>query len=59
MVRSMLYRGVFFQREYLNMQGIRIQDQARDDYDNHSTTKDLIQDNGRILPCAGDKRYME
>ena len=34
------------------MQGIRIQDQARDDYCNHSPTKDLIQDIVRIIPCA-------
>ena len=55
----MLYVGVFFERLYLNMRGIRIQDQARDDYGNHSPTKDLIQGIGRIIPCAGGKRDME
>ena len=53
MVRSLLYRGVLFQSLYLNVQGIRIHDQARDYYGNHSPTKDLIQNIGRNLPCAG------
>ena len=54
---SVLYVGVFFERLYLNMQGISIEDQARDDYGNNSPTKDLIQEIGRILPCTGC-RYM-
>ena len=46
-----------FSKLILNMQGISIEDQARDEYGNHSPTKDLIQDKGRILPCAGGKKY--
>ena len=57
--KELVYTGALFQSLYLNMQGISIEDQARDDYGNHSPTKDLIQDIGRIIPCAGDRRYME
>ena len=46
---------VFFQYLYFNVQGISIEDQARDEYGNHSPTKDLIQVIGRILPCTGCK----
>ena len=35
---------------YLDIQAFSIEDQARDDFGNHSPTKDLIQDIGRIVP---------
>ena len=57
MVRSLLYRGALFQRWHL-MQGLILQDQSGGDYGNHSPTKDLIQDIGRIIPYAGGKRDM-
>ena len=41
------------------MQGISIEDQARDDYGNHIPTKDLIHDFGRIIPCSERKSDME
>ena len=48
------FPGALYQRLYLYMQDIRIQCKARDDYGNHSPTKDLlIQDFGRILPFMG------
>ena len=40
------------------MQGISIEDQAQDDYGNYRPTNDLIQDIGRILPCAEGKSEM-
>ena len=43
---------VFFQYLYFNVQGISIENQARNDYGNQSPKKDLIQDVGRILPNA-------
>ena len=34
------------------MHGISLQDQAQDEYGNHSPTKDRIQDIGRIVSCT-------
>ena len=42
---------------YLNVHDIRIQDQARYDYDNHSPKKNLIQDSSRISLCGRQERY--
>ena len=41
------------------LSGVRITDQVRNDKDkNHRSSKDLIQDNGKIYPCARHKRYL-
>ena len=53
-----LSTAALFQRLYLNMQGISIEEQARDDYGNNSPTKDWFHGYGRILPYAGGKRDM-
>ncbi len=48
-----LSTGVLFQNLYLNVQGISIVYQVRDDNGSHRSIKDMIQDIGRIFPCTG------